>query len=136
MKQTGNPFLVEKFYCDGRGPELTKIHWAYSGRILRAIDFINPDEVAPKHLFFEKVQVYMHTPEEVIDYRNLSDCWITYRPAGILCFGQSTWLRSYAPRHLAKCSHYQIMFYDELIDVICENIEVRDGKYMASTDTA
>lgn len=129
MQEEGKPVLIEKFYCEGRGPELTRIHWAYSGRILRAIDYINPDEAEPKHLFFIGVQVFMITPEEVIDYRNLSNSWHTFRPAGILCFGKSLWLKTFSPQHLEKCSHYQIMFYDELLDIICENIEVREGVY-------
>ncbi len=92
MQQEGKPVLIEKFYCEGRGPESTRYHWAYDGQILRAIDYINPDEAEPKHLLFIGVQVFMRTPEEVIDYKNLSKSWYTFRSAGILCFGKSLWL--------------------------------------------
>ena len=33
----------------------------------------------------------------------------------------SEWLLGF-PKHLKRCSHYRIMFYDELPDVICEDI--------------
>jgi hypothetical protein len=72
----------------------------------------------------------MFTPEEVINYKALNPAWPTLRPAGILCLGKSAWLNSFSPQHLDDCSHYQVVFYDELLDVICENIEVRKGEYL------
>ncbi|MFL7869866.1 MAG: hypothetical protein AB8I58_13625, partial [Anaerolineales bacterium] len=119
----------DEFYCEGRGPELHKVHWAFSGHTLRAIDFMNPDESESRHLFFTGVQVVMITPEEVINYETVDQRWIDFRPAGILDLGKSLWLESFSPQHLEKCFHYQIMFYDELFDVICEGIEVREGSY-------
>lgn len=130
MKSNGQAILTEKFYCEGRGPESLQYHWAYSGRILRAIDFINPDETKRRHLLFSGVQVFMVTGEEVINYTSVNPLWRTTRRAGILCLGKSAWLESFSPRHLEKCVHYQIMFYDELLDIICESIEVREGGYL------
>src|SRR5690349_17737568 len=102
------PILTDSFYGEGRGPELVKVHWAYSGHTLRAIDFLNPDDTQPKHLFFTGVQVFMLTPEEVINYPILDPAWQTYRGAGIICLGKSAWLNSFDPRHLEKCLHYQL----------------------------
>jgi hypothetical protein len=130
MTQEEVPILADKFYCDGRGPELIKVHWAYSGHTLRAIEFVNPNETDTKHLFFVGVQVAMFTPEEVINYENLNQLWQISRPAGILCLGKSAWLKSYNQRHLERCAHYQVMFYDDLLDVICESIEIREGSYL------
>jgi hypothetical protein len=130
MQDDAKPFLAEKFYAEGRGPESLYVSWANSGRVLRAVDFQYPDESKIHHLFFTGVQVVMFTPEEVIDYRSLNPTWSIVRPAGILCLGKSAWLRSFSQQHLGNCSHFQIMFYDELLDVICENIEVRDGEYL------
>ena len=122
------PYLVEEFTMDGRGPVLEKVHWAYNGATLRAIDFQNLDDEI-QHLFFTGVQVFMFTPEEVINYPTINQLWSENRKAGIICLGKSEWLQSFSPRHLDKCNHYQIMFYDELLDVICENVEVRNGSY-------
>ena len=122
------PYLIDKFTNDGRGPVLEKVHWAYNGATLRAIDFQNLDDKL-QYLFFVGVQVFMFTPEEVINYITISPLWRENRKAGIICLGKSEWLKSFSPRHLDKCNHYQIMFYDELLDVICEGIEVRDGSY-------
>ena len=122
------PYLVDEFQADGRGPVLEKVHWAYNGTTLRAIDFLNIED-DPKHVFFTGVQVFMFTPEEVINYKTSSSLWSKNRNAGMICLGKSEWLTSFSPRHLEKCNHFQIMFYDELLDVICEQIEVRDGSY-------
>ena len=61
------PYLVDEFAKDGRGPVLEKVHWAYNGATLRAIDFLNMDDEL-QHLFFTGVQVFMITPEEVVNY--------------------------------------------------------------------
>lgn len=122
------PYLVDEFSTDGRGPVLEKVHWAYNGKTLQAIDFLNMDDEL-KHLFFTGVQVFMFTPEEVINYTIVSDLWSKNRKAGMICLGKSEWLNSFSSRHLDKCNHYQIMFYDELLDVLCEQVEVRDGSY-------
>jgi len=73
----------------------------------------------------------MFTPEEVINYKTLHSAWAMYRGAGIICLGKSAWLNSFSPQHLEKCLHYQLMFYDDLLDVICEKIEAREGSYLA-----
>jgi hypothetical protein len=127
------PVLTESFYGVGRGPELVKVHWAYFGNTLRAIDFLSPDNDQPKHLFFTGVQVFMFTPEEVINYSTLHFAWDTYRGAKIICLGKSPWLNSFSPQHLEKCLHYELMFYDDLLDVICEKIELREGQYLAGS---
>jgi hypothetical protein len=40
----------------------------------------------------------------------------------------SEWIKSFSPVHLEKSKHFQIMFYDEIYDVICENIIPGYGK--------
>lgn len=123
------PIYHEEFPADGRGPILERIHWANSGRVLRAIDFSNPGDSLPHHVFFEGVQVAMITPEEVIDYGGLSSLWFTHPRAGLMCLGKSVWLKSFSGNQLHNCFHFQLMFYDELLDVICERLEIREGWY-------
>jgi len=38
------------------------------------------------------------------------------------------WLASLNQTHLSKCKHYQIMFYDEIYDVICKQVKVGLGQ--------
>ncbi|MEN6306522.1 MAG: DUF4372 domain-containing protein [Anaerohalosphaeraceae bacterium] len=40
----------------------------------------------------------------------------------------SPWIEKFNPRHLGECSHYQIMFYDEIYDVICKDIKMGRGR--------
>jgi len=131
MDQDAKPVLVESFHGEGRGPELLNVSWSKTGRILKAIDFQNPDESTPKHLLFSGVQVLMFTPEEVINFQTLNPGWRKSSPAAILCLGKSAWLKSFAPEHLEKCLHFQVLFYDELLDIICESIEAKEGHYTA-----
>jgi hypothetical protein len=75
------------------------------------------------------MQVFMFTPEEVINYQTLSPIWQQNRKVGIVCLGKSSWLKSFSPRHLDSCAHYQLMFYDDLVDVICEGLKIKEGGY-------
>lgn len=74
----------------------------------------------------------MFTPEEVYNYQTTLINWGLYNKAAIVTLGKSDWVKSFAPGHLEKCQHYQIMFYDEYLDVICENIMVNSGAYQTS----
>lgn len=129
-----NPVNVDTFYHDGRGPELQCVHWKHNGRLLIAADYSNHDdygEGAARHVQFERVQVLQVTPEEVINYETLGDSLLTLRPAAMFDLGKSPWLGSFSPRHLDKCRHFQLMFYDELFDVICERVTCRLGAFAA-----
>lgn len=127
------PFLKEFFYHDGRGPELQKVHFSYRGQILAAIDYFNPDDEYSaenlKHLVFLRPQVFMFTPEEVYNYSLTSVDWGKVDKASMVVIHESAWFRSFDPRHLGQCRHYQIMFYDEFLDVVCEGVEVKLGGY-------
>jgi hypothetical protein len=67
----------------------------------------------------------------VINYGDLTDLLTRHRPAAIFDRGRSSWLQSFSPRHLERCKHFQLMFYDELLDVICEDVICRPGLYRA-----
>lgn len=124
---------ADRFYHEGRGPELQRVHWDFGGIVLRAIDYYNPDAVhEPEHLShvsFVGPQVVMITPEEVINYTTTGAALVEYRPAALFDLGRSAWLTSFAPLHLARCRHWQLFFYDQLFDVICERVDCRDGAY-------
>ena len=127
------PVYPDRFYHEGRGPELRRVYWDHGGIVLRAIDYYNPDAVHdPQHLShvrFVGPQVVMITPEEVIDYGTNGAALVDYRPAALFDLGRSPWLASFAQRHLAGCRHWQLYFYDQLVDVICERVECLDGAY-------
>ncbi|HET8669957.1 MAG TPA: hypothetical protein VFM05_04835 [Candidatus Saccharimonadales bacterium] len=127
------PILKEQFYHDGRGPELQRVYYRGRGQIIEAVDYFNHDVIySPenlRHLFFTWPQVFMFTPEEVYNYMAKSLEWSKYKGAAIVDLGRSAWLESFNPDHLSQCSHYQIMFYDEYLDIICEGIDARIGSY-------
>lgn len=126
-----NPILENDFYHDGRGPELQKALWSSNGVILVGFEYFNPDdEYTPnnlRHLLLEDVQAYSMSTDEV--HGNILATGDS--KAAILEVVESEWLASFNQAHLSQCKHYQIMFYDEIYDVICKNIKVGRGKLNA-----
>jgi hypothetical protein len=120
---------VDSFYHDGRGPELDRIHWGFRDTNLQAIEYRNPDDSSLKHVRIHGFQVVQITPEEVIDYRELGQRLHRDRPAAMYDLGKSEWFKSFNPRHLSDCSHFQLVFYDELFDIICESVTCHTGAY-------
>ena len=126
------PILKDQFWHDGRGPELGKVHLLTS--TLKAVEYKNPDWSTgndQKHLVFEGSQAYLFTPEEVYAYDDDVN-WGGIDDAAIVDLGKSDWLHSFNTCHLDRCSHYKIMFYDEILDVICELIEPKNGPYVGN----
>lgn len=120
--------LYEKdIYHNGRGPIIEKTYYNETGTIIKAVDFINPSPNSKtKHLIFINPQVFMFTPEEVYNYN------IDYSKTNhgvIINLGKSKWFNNFNPYHLQACNHYQILFYDEILDIICENIFLKKGKF-------
>jgi hypothetical protein len=128
---SNKPILEGDFYHDGRGPELQKVRWKSNGVILAGFEYYNPDdEYTPenlKYLSLKGVQVYSMATDEVHANRKATG----ESKAAIYEVINSDWLKTFYPTHLGKCSHYQIMFYDEIYDVICEDITSGMGKLNA-----
>lgn len=121
--------LTQEFYRDGRGPELQAVRYANEGRRLQAVEYFNPDVGNLKHLRFEGVQVWMFTPDEVYNYEmDLTN--IVPDTAAAFCLGKSDWLQGFAPQHLANCQHFRLVFYDEVLDILCERIIFGAGAFL------
>ena len=116
------PVLESDFYHDGRGPELERIVFANNGRRLVGFEYINPDEEGLRHLKVGGLEAYAVATDEV--HGNVV---ITSSKAAIHNLGKSSWLRSHDPRHLERCSHFQVVFYDEVFDLLCHELSAGDG---------
>ena len=127
------PLYPEQFYHMGRGPILERLHWGARGLHLEAADYTLPD--APRgaaglrHLRFVRAQVVAITPEEVIDYARLAGHDSGPRGAALLDLGRSAWLATFNPHHLGRCRHFQLLCYDQLLDVIAEDVTVHAGGF-------
>jgi hypothetical protein len=110
---------ADKFYLDGRGPELRRALWDERGTTLLAVEYDDTDGTL-RHVRFRAPQVVMFTPEEVVGAGD---------HGGALDLGRSAWFQSFSQQHLERCSHFQLLFYDELLDVICESLEFADGAF-------
>lgn len=121
------------FFHDGRGPTLQFVHFALHSAHLEAIDFFvdkhDGDLIPVQHLRFINAQSYMFTPEEVENYETSLVNWGATNGGAVVSLGRTPWLESFDPNHLKKCEHFRVMFYDEFLDVICEDIRVCEGSY-------
>ena len=121
------PILEDHFYHDGRGPELHRAVWVLRGTNLVGFEYFNPDDAYEennlKHLRLEKVEAFAMAGEEV--HGN-----IIFTPgskAAIHCIEESRWLQTFQQNHLADCMHYQVVFYDEVFDIVCKAIHAGTG---------
>jgi len=108
-----------------------QVIWSPNGHRLKAFEYFNPDdpydESHVRHIRIINPQVVMSTPEEVINYCEFQPG--RYDGAAAFDCGQSKWLQSFAQQHLKKCSHFRLMFYDELYDIIADELEFNMGRY-------
>jgi len=123
------PILDDEFYHDGRGPELQRVVWKFRGQIMAGFEYFNPDDVYDddhlRHLILEKVEAYSMASEEV--HRHI--CASGKSRAARFRVPESSWKATFQQRHLGDCEHYQIMFYDEIFDVICRSVSAGKGKF-------
>ncbi|MFZ2359072.1 MAG: hypothetical protein WA040_06980 [Anaerolineae bacterium] len=124
--------LIHLFDKDTRGPDLIRVYYTGEGSRIKAIDYCNPDDTCDahsiRHLRFLKSQVHMFVPEEVYNYGEDQIPWRDGRSAAV-CLGKSAWLESFLSQHLRYCQHYRLVFYDQILDIICEGIEAHSGAF-------
>ena len=98
--------------------------WDARGTTLLAIDYSDLDG-SLRHVRFESAQVTMFTPEEIIGAPG---------DGGAADLGQSAWFHSFRGQHVASCRHFQLLFYDELLDIIDSgHLEITYQRYPQSS---
>ena len=121
--------LENEFHHDGRGPELQCVVWVHNGVILKGFEYYNPEDVYEeeniKHLELVGLEAYSMAGEEV--HGNILAAGDS--KAAIFKIVKSPWLKQFNPLHLEECDHYQIMFYDQIYDVICKEIMAGKGRF-------
>jgi hypothetical protein len=130
--------LRDWIWAEGRGPELRRAHFAGIGLTLAALEYVNPDwrsDADIKHLIVRRAQVHMCTPEEVYNCARDEVQWgPSIDQAAVVNLGKSEWLLTFSQQHLERCDHYRIMFYDQYVDIICENISAENGPYRGAIE--
>lgn len=124
------PILEKEFHHDGRGPELQKVIWGRNGVVLKGFEYYNPedtyDEEHIKNISLEKVEAYSMTSDEV----HGSIVANGETQAAIHKIVNSGWKKLFSPIIIEDCEHYQIMFYDEIYDVLCRAVIANKGRYL------
>ena len=126
--------LSAQFHHDGRGPELRRAHYSETGSTLVAADYVNPPRLDHaggdiRHLLFVASQAFAFTPEEVANLDADPVRWDATGGGALVSLGRSAWLQGFAPTHLARCEHFRAMFYDEYLDILCEDVRSESGPY-------
>lgn len=124
---------TDMFHRDGRGPELRSIYCKPGSSLVVAIDYFNPEdeqsEKSLKHVYLVAAQVTQFTPDEVIGVDQIPADLRGTGDAAMFDLGRTEWLESFSQKHLRECRHFKIFFYDELLDVICEEVICRNGGF-------
>jgi hypothetical protein len=120
--------LEADFYHDCRGPELQNVVWGLKGSSLLGFEYFNPDDeytkINLKHLSLTGVEAYSMSSDELHgDIKAISGS-----KAAIFEVKNSSWVASLNQAHVSGCKHFQIMFYDEIFDVICTEIKFGAGE--------
>lgn len=122
------PTLENEFYHEGRGPELQDVVWVQKGVILKGFNYYNPDDIFEeqyiKHIIIVAPQIIMQASEET--HPNMLH--VKESKASIVKVLNSDWLSQFKSSHLSKCNHFQIVFYDEIYDIICNDIIAGKGR--------
>lgn len=120
--------LVSEFYSDGRGPELQQVVWTVNGSNLVGFEYFNPDvEYKPEnlmHLILQDVRAYQMSLEEI--HSNIQAS--TNSKAAIFEIIDSSWLKTFKQDLVKEYKHFQIIFYDEIFDVVCKHIKCGRGR--------
>ena len=136
------PYPSDYFGFDGRGPEICRFlhdHDALEkdafpdrrplpGSII-GIEYFWFEHPDIAWVMFKKIQVIQIVPEEVCSYWFTSLVSERQNGVGIYVVEDSAWLRSFSQRHLASCRHFILMFYDEIIEVIAEDLMFGRGAF-------
>jgi hypothetical protein len=140
-----SPYETESFGFDGRGPELKRyIHDfdriaadTFTDRALppgevTGAEYCWSERSGSHWVIFEGLQVIQTVPEEVCSYWFLDHLPPGCRHLGILEIGDSEWRASFNQRHSAKCTHFILLFYDEILEIICERLVFGVGEFHVS----
>lgn len=118
----------EPFRSGGRGPILTR--WMTDDDLLfpnsesgygPARGDIKGAIAEDSWVIFHGLQVIQIVPEEVHSY-----CQLEYSDPGVSTCAwrvlDSEWMSSFDQRHLANHAHFLLVFYDDLVEVICREL--------------
>jgi hypothetical protein len=136
-------FQTQYFFNDGRGPQIAKwikyddLYFPPSSvsKIIRSpsdditgIQFMN-------WVVFYGNQVIQIVPEEVHSYWHTESYYeackagSTDKKTGAWLIENSEWIKTFHPRHLSNAKHFILEFYDDIIEVICDELIFGEGKF-------
>lgn len=130
------PITTPHFGYDGRGPSLTR--WIQDREcVLPGTDKgraplpggITGAEHTEGWVFFQGLQVVQTVPEEVHSYWFFELLPDGTKHTGAYEVTDSTWKASFSQRHLADQRHFILVFYDDLVEVLCRELVFGAGEF-------
>jgi hypothetical protein len=133
MKTT--TLLEKEFQYDGKGPELDRVIRSHGGVILKGFEYYNPGKASKedniKHLKLIGVEAFSMAIEDVHGNILANES----SPAAIFKVEDSAWAQQFDFTNLDNCNHYQIVFYNEIYDVLCTEIKSGEGRLLSDMQT-
>ena len=108
---------------------VVRAYYGATGASIIAADYLNPDAKRGelRHLLFPGAQAFQFTPEEEHAYEGVD--WGLTRSGAIADLGRSAWYHSFTNVHSADARHFRVLFYDEVLDIVCREIQTAPGGY-------
>jgi hypothetical protein len=110
-----------------------RLIWDTRGTTLLAADYDCPDDHQGgngiHHIRFRDAQVVQITPDEVAGQQQRFRESALSPPPASYALGQDGWFRSFNSFHLEGMQHFQLIFYDDVLDVICSGLDCVAGPY-------
>ena len=130
------PVTTTYFGYDGRGPTLRR--WIHDrDLVLPGSDGgrgqlpgrIKGAEYDSSWVVFRGMQVTQIVPEEVHSYWFFGLLPENSKRTGAYEVIDSAWKASFHPRHLASQRHFVLVFYDDLVEVLCRELVFGSGAF-------
>jgi len=130
------PISTPQFGYDGRGPSLAR--WIHDREcVLTGTD--KGRATLPGHIIgaehsegwvvFQGLQVLQTVPEEVHSYWFFELLPSDAKHTGVYEVSDSAWKASFDQRHLADQRHFILVFYDDLVEVLCGSLVFGSGTF-------
>lgn len=121
----GMEIITSRSFLIGSGPQLEKVRWDDSGKNLIGFEYTIPDDYIRRFITLEKVMVFCNSSKEV--HGNI--LFSNSTKAGIIKIVNSEWKKSFNQSRLADSNHFQIIFNDDIYDLICMNLSIKESNY-------
>ena len=94
-----------------------------------SVEVTDPTSAEHAWVVFNGLQVIQVVPHEVHTYWHRKCASGQHEKTGVWEVFESDWLKSFAQGHLAKSRHFILEFYDDLVEVVADDLIFGTGRF-------